>query len=49
MAIEAETKTRRRYVAPELRVHGNVVEVTLAVGVKGSKDGGMGKAQKTGF
>lgn len=47
--MDEEPKTRRPYLPPELRVHGNVVEVTLAVGRNGGKDGGMGKAQKTGF
>ena len=42
------TRTRRPYSSPELTIHGNVTEVTKAVGVRGSKDGGGGKTQKTG-
>jgi hypothetical protein len=42
------TRKRRPYSPPELSIHGNVTEVTKAVGVRGAKDGGNGKTQKTG-
>jgi len=45
---ETTTSTRRPYTPPELSIHGNVTEVTRAVGRQGTKDGGQGKTQKTG-
>lgn len=51
MNTDAGTTTtrgvRRPYSPPELAIHGNVTEVTKAVGVRGTKDGGRSKTQKT--
>ena len=48
MTAQKQATNRKPYRRPELVVHGNVVEVTRAVGRKGAKDGGRAKTQKTG-
>lgn len=46
-ATTTTREARRPYNPPELVIHGNVAEVTKAVGRQGTKDGGQGKTQKT--
>ena len=40
-------KTKKPFHRPELVTYGNIREITQAVGVTGTKDGGSGSTQKT--